>query len=319
MVHPERRSPSGTSPTPVRVALVGVGRWGANYLDVFAEIAGAKLVALCDRDPAALDRGAARISVDHTAGSLAELDRTSVDAVIIATPTDSHVRLACEAFEMGLHVLVEKPLAMTAADAATVAMAAERANRVLAVGYQMTHHPGHVALAHAVRGLGPIRHVRTVRFSVRRERQDPVLTALGPHDLATLTTLSNRSDFLCDGTDGDGINSLTARLRSAGTSLTAELQFGRGTPVRTTEVIAQDGTATLDEATGIVTVDGGDVFAGCQARPLDLQCADFIQKVTSGTRHHDAHLAGISRLMELVQTEILRVPREKWQPQASLG
>ena len=304
----------------VRLALVGVGRWGANYLDVFADFPGARLVALCDSDPAALIRGGKRVPVDTAVASLTGLDPAAVDAVIIATPTDSHVRLACEAFEMGFHVLVEKPLAMTAAEALAVVTASERAHRVLSVGYQMLHHPGHVALVREAAKLGPLRHIRTVRSSVRRERQDPVLLALGPHDLATLTVLSGRADFICDGTEGDGVSALTARLRSVGTGFTAELRFGRGAPLRVTEVVGRDGTASLDESTGVVTLNGGEVFAARTSRPLDLQCADFIAKIASGAyRVGRDHLAGISRLIELVQAEVSRPVHEDRALQLSPG
>ncbi len=299
---------------PVRFALVGVGRWGANYLDVFADFPGAELVALCDPDPVALSRGVKRKPVNSAVASLSGLRRADVDAVIIATPTDSHVRLASEAFEMGFHVLVEKPLAMTAVEALAVINAAERAERLLSVGYQMLHHPGHVALVREVAKLGPLRHIRTIRSSVRRERQDPVLLALGPHDLATLTVLSGRSDYVCDSTEGDGISTLTARLRSIGTGLTAELRFGRGTPLRLTEVVGRDGTASLDESSGIVTVNGAEVFAGCVSRPLDLQCADFVAKIASGAHRVADHLAGISRLIELVQAEVSRPVHDAARP-----
>lgn len=302
----------------LRMALVGVGRWGANYLGILgdsvdgvtATLGGthaAKLVALCDADPAALARAATRVRVPSAVRSLGELDPASVDAVIIATPTESHARLACEAFERGLHVLVEKPLAMTSAEALDVISAADAAGKVLAVGYQMLHHPAHVALVREAARLGPLRHVRTLRSSVRRERQDPVLVALGPHDLATLAVVSGRADFVCDGAEGDGVTSLTARLRSVGSGLTAELRFSRGTPVRITEVAGRDGTATLDEATGIVRVNGSEVFSAPHARPLDLQVADFVARIAEGAPAVGPEpLMAISRLLEVVQAEVAR-------------
>ena len=275
-------NPSGRR-DPVRCAVVGIGRWGAHYLKVLAETPGAELTALCDTSERARSLGVSTVPGAVSVARLADLDPEHLDAVVIATPTESHAELACEAFSKGFHVLVEKPLAVTAADASRVVGAARRAGKLIATGYQMVHHPGHRALVNAALALGPVQHLRTTRSSVSRERQDPLLHALAPHDLATFALLARQQNGeatpQCEGTTGDGYGELTAHLRSLGPrEFTAELRWSRGKPLRRTEIFFNEGSVCFDEASGEVTENGLNPrsFAGA---PLNLQCTEFIQTI----------------------------------------
>jgi predicted dehydrogenase len=112
-----------------RVALIGTGKVAvANHLPGLARRAGAALVALCDTNPAVLNEarrlsGIKRVWTDP----LACIREADVDAVIIATPNRVHHPLALAAIERGLHVLCEKPMALTLAQAREMAGAADRA------------------------------------------------------------------------------------------------------------------------------------------------------------------------------------------------
>lgn len=141
------------------VAVVGIGRWGKNLLRCFDERTG---VVAChhtgDRRNAAwvADRYP---SVDVTTDYDDVLDDPRVDAVVVATPIDTHADLARRALAADKHVFVEKPLAGTAADAADLVALADRRDRVLFVGYVFVHNPAIRELETAVGG-DSIRHVR---------------------------------------------------------------------------------------------------------------------------------------------------------------
>lgn len=284
MIRERVTNPSGRR-DPVRCAVVGIGRWGAHYLKVLAETPGAELASLCDTSERARAVALAALPTATAFARLCDLDPAGLDAVVIATPTESHAELACEAFSKGFHVLVEKPLAITAADALRVVSAARRAGRVIATGYQMVHHPGHRALVDAAMALGPVEHVRTTRSSLSRERQDPLLHALAPHDLATFALISRKQNGevapQCEGISGDGASELTAHLRSVGANeFTAELNWSRGKPLRRTEIFCANGSLCFDEASGEVTENGLNprTFTGA---PLNLQCMEFIQTIAN--------------------------------------
>lgn len=114
------------------VALIGYGYWGPNYARVVSAHKGMELVAVADSDPERL--AVARDHLGETAfyGDAREafLDN-SVDAVIIATPVESHAGLVRAALEAGKHVLCEKPLALGAGTVMELARVAEAHSRTL--------------------------------------------------------------------------------------------------------------------------------------------------------------------------------------------
>ena len=122
--------------------------------------------AVCGRDPAKVADAADRFGWDSTETDWSRLvDRDDVDLVDVCTPGDTHAEIAIAALDAGKHVLCEKPLANTVAEARAMATAAERASRhgVMAmVGFTYRRVPA-IALARrlvAEGRLGEIRHVR---------------------------------------------------------------------------------------------------------------------------------------------------------------
>ena len=108
----------------MRVGLIGLGSMGRNHLRVLGGLPGVRLAAIADPDGAAL----AAAAVDSGAAVFAEpmtmLAEADLDAVVIAAPTTSHLRLTLAAVERGIAVLVEKPLAATSAEADRIVAAA---------------------------------------------------------------------------------------------------------------------------------------------------------------------------------------------------
>jgi hypothetical protein len=115
------------------IVVAGVGRFGDLHVRVWTE-AGARVVGVVDTDPDRLAEVARRRNVPRTGADLgALLDEVRPDAVVIATDEASHPGLAITALEAGCHVFVEKPLALSAADAGRIAeVAAARGRQVVA-------------------------------------------------------------------------------------------------------------------------------------------------------------------------------------------
>ena len=159
----------------VRVAVVGAGYWGINHVRAFSRLANCTLVAVCDANEKALSRAhglapSARLEMNHRA----VLDAIDVDAVVLATPAVTHAPLALEALAAGKHVFVEKPLALSEADAERVVAAAAQAGRTLMVGHLMLYHPGYEKLRALVRGgeIGEIYYAYALRVNLGRLRTD---------------------------------------------------------------------------------------------------------------------------------------------------
>lgn len=128
-------------PDRLRVAIAGVGFIGPVHLRA-ARLAGGHIVGIAGSEPARARAAAAALDVDRVFDSSEALATDpGVDVVHICTPNHLHASLARLALTAGKHVVCEKPLATTAADAAELAALAERAGVVLSVPFVYRFHP----------------------------------------------------------------------------------------------------------------------------------------------------------------------------------
>jgi predicted dehydrogenase len=125
------------TPTPIRLGLIGCGYVSKYHLAASAAI-GVPIVAACDSKPEAAADVAARTGAKTYRDAEALMTSGTVDAVLIATPHLLHVPLANRALELGLHVLCEKPLAVSAGEADR-AIAAHAAQPGLAFAINFNH------------------------------------------------------------------------------------------------------------------------------------------------------------------------------------
>ncbi len=131
----------------LKVAAIGVGSLGRHHARNYAELAAegrVELVGVCDLNPAT----AADIAKQHNTTAFTDwrelLDK--VDAVSVATTTETHCEITCAFLERGVHVLVEKPIAMTLDEADKMIAAANSSGAKLMVGQLERFNPAMVAL-----------------------------------------------------------------------------------------------------------------------------------------------------------------------------
>jgi predicted dehydrogenase len=138
---------------PARIGVIGAGWWSwTAHLPSLARNPQADLVAICDPDPARVE---AAVREFGAAEGYTSLDRmlaeAGLDAVVVATPHSTHAQVVRAALEADVHVLVEKPLTVTADDAAALVRLAERRRLHLAVGLTYQYAPAAREAARAVR------------------------------------------------------------------------------------------------------------------------------------------------------------------------
>jgi predicted dehydrogenase len=120
----------------LRIAVIGAGHWGPNLIRNFHNHQTSEVAWVVDRDPARLELTRGRFPDIRTAAEpAAALGDPAVDAVVVATPTVTHYEQASAALRAGKHVLVEKPIATTVAEAEELCTLAESRNLVLMVGH----------------------------------------------------------------------------------------------------------------------------------------------------------------------------------------
>lgn len=135
-----------------RVLIAGLGNMGKSHALAHHNHPDAKVVGLVSRSKPSFENGLE--SYPHFTDFHTALAETKPDLAVIATYTDTHVDYAIAAMEAGAHVFVEKPLAMSVADAKRVVDTAKRLNRKLVVGYILRHHPSWQRLIAEARALG---------------------------------------------------------------------------------------------------------------------------------------------------------------------
>lgn len=131
----------------IRAAVIGVGSLGRHHARNFAELAAegrVDFVGICDANPETASQVAAQFGCESFAGWSELVDK--VDFVSIATPTETHCEIACAFLESGVHVLVEKPIALTLAEADNMIAAAKKSGAKLMVGQLERYNPAMVAL-----------------------------------------------------------------------------------------------------------------------------------------------------------------------------
>jgi predicted dehydrogenase len=179
--------------SPKRVALAGAGGWGRNIARNLGRLRGAVFAAVCDTDPqalAALDGTPASVRrVEDFAALIADPE---IDAVVVATPPETHHGLAASAIRSGKDVLVEKPLTLDPRDAEDLVRLAREHSRVLMVGHLLVYHPAVDLLRAVVRhgDLGDVHYLYFQRVNlgvIRREENS--LWSLAPHDVAVAIDL----------------------------------------------------------------------------------------------------------------------------------
>jgi predicted dehydrogenase len=181
----------------IRIGIIGAGYWGPNLIRCFQETPDCEVVYVCDRDPKKLDHICARFpKVIGTINDADVLCRERVDAVVIATPTKTHYRLAKRALEAGLHTFVEKPLATRSEECADLIDCAEANGCVLFVGHVFLYSAAVAKLKELVTGgeLGDIYYISSTRLNLGPVRHDVnALWDLAPHDTSIILELMGQS------------------------------------------------------------------------------------------------------------------------------
>jgi predicted dehydrogenase len=116
-----------TSLSKIKIAVIGVGVMGSHHVKDIHALANTELVAVCDIDHARADRFAQEFGVPAFYNHHEMLEKIELDAVLIATPHYDHPPISMDAFERGIHVLTEKPIAVHAKAAKEMKTAYEQA------------------------------------------------------------------------------------------------------------------------------------------------------------------------------------------------
>jgi len=268
-----------------KVALVGVGRWGKNLLRVFAERC--QVTACCNKDDPAVhewlkeEYPSIRGTFDY--GEI--LGDANIGAVIIATPIDTHAKLARQALEAGKHVFVEKPLATSVQDTRFLVDCATKKGLILFVGYLFLYHPA-LELIRALTKEDPIVYAKMVWTKFGTFGED-ILWNLVSHEISIALELFQAAPDTAAILHKKGIVTV-------GDTVVVHLGFGAGrecildvnrcanTKVKSVTIVTESGKAFLWENASVYKIVGGStaqLLCVKRQEPLALEADAFMHSL----------------------------------------
>lgn len=177
----------------LHVAVVGLGYWGPNLVRNFLKIPDVKVKIVCDITQERLNafrKDYPDISITDKYDDI--LQDETIDLVAIATPLNSHFLLSKKALLANKHVLIEKPMTETSAQAKELIKLAEKNKRILMVGHTFiyTHAVQKIKKIISKKTFGKFLYYDSTRINLGRLQADTnVIWDLAPHDLAILLYL----------------------------------------------------------------------------------------------------------------------------------
>ena len=187
-------SPGTPNPEPgtrayaarIRCGVVGVGSLGQHHARIYASLPGAELTGIYETD----DARAEAICAQHHCRRFATLEElgAACDAVSVVVPTDRHAAVALSLLARGCHLLIEKPLCASLAEAAEVLAAAQLHHRLVQVGHVEHFNPVMSFLEKAVTHPGYITAERLAPYQTRGTEVGVVLDLM-IHDIGIVLAL----------------------------------------------------------------------------------------------------------------------------------
>jgi len=175
--------------TEIRFGVIGAGYWGPHLIRNLSEIPGSKLTAIADLSTDRLRALQPRYPYAQMSADHRDVIQGEVDAIVIATPVNTHYALARDALMAGKHVLLEKPLTRSAEQAQELIRIADERGLVLMVGHTFEYNPAVIALKEIVDSgmVGRVLYIDAARLNLGQYRTDVnVLWDLAPHDISIM-------------------------------------------------------------------------------------------------------------------------------------
>lgn len=312
-------SGSPALPAAPRVAVVGCGYWGRNLVRNFQALGA--LAAIVEPSPEGQTAAAQLAPLAPRLTSLTEaLARPDIDAFALATPAATHAQLGLQVLAAGKDLLVEKPMALSVADARRLLAAAEQHRRILQVGHLLEYHPSFLKLRDWVEQgrLGRLLRLHSHRlgFGLVRTEED-ALWSLAPHDLSLILRLVGclPEAVSCQASHALGTprTDFVVSLLHFSEGLDAHLLSSWLHPVKEQKlvVVGDRGMAVFDDANPdykLAWFEQSVAWQGAQptlhkgpvqyepltpAEPLRLQCAAFLHAVATRTPSRTDGLSGL--------------------------
>lgn len=330
----------------IGIAVVGYGYWGPNIVRNFQEIEGAQVLVCCDLDEQRLAKVKQKYpSIRVTTDYEEILNDPKVDAVAIVTPVVTHYKFARAALEHGKHVLVEKPMAASVAEAEKLIELAAKHHLILMVNHTFIYTGAVRKMKEIIEkgDLGDLYYFDSVRINLGLIQRDVnVLWDLAPHDVAILGYLVNEppvsvcANGACH--TGNGIEDIAYLTVYFNSGLIAHFHNNWIAPAKIRTILvggskkmilyddmeASEKIKVYDKGIEVASTEAahnalisyrlGDMWAPRleQTEALRLVASEFVDSIESGRRPVTDGISGLNvvRILEASEMSIKRRGKE---------
>lgn len=179
----------------INVGVIGYGYWGPNLVRNFQALENCTVKVVCDKRETQFDKLAkAYPNIKRTSSIETIMADTAIDAVVIATPVNTHFEIAKNALSLGKNVLIEKPMTLKKDEALELINLAHKMNKVLMVDHTYLYTPAIQKIKSYIdQGIvGDLQYFDSTRINLGLFQNDVnVLWDLAPHDLSILFYLTS--------------------------------------------------------------------------------------------------------------------------------
>jgi predicted dehydrogenase len=312
----------------VTVGVVGCGYWGPNLIRNFNQLPGSSIKYCCDLDDGRLKHMKGLYPHAVMTNRFEDLvEDDEVDAVCVATPVSAHFPIAKACLEGGKHVLVEKPLASSIAEAEELTATADRVGKVLFTGHTFVYNAAVQKMRELIQAgeLGDMFYVSSIRVNLGLFQEDiNVIWDLAPHDISIMNYLfGGQPVTVCTYAKSyirKGIEDVAFLVLQYAEGVVAHIHVSwldpckirRTTLVGSKKMLVYDDTSPLEKIRvydkGVTIQPHYDTFGEFQlayrfgdiivpkindVEPLKTECGHFVECIRTGQRPRSDGAAGL--------------------------
>lgn len=313
----------------IAVGVIGCGYWGPNLVRNLSQLPVSKVKYCCDLEDKRLSHMKALYPQVTTTKRFQDLiDDPEIEAVAIATPVSTHFPLAKACLEGGKHVLVEKPLAGSIAEAEELNLVAEKHGLVLFAGHTFVYNAAVEKMKSLVEAgeLGEVFYITSTRVNLGLFQEDiNVIWDLAPHDISILNYILGREPVTVSTFARSyirpGIEDVAFVVLQYPRGVVAHIHVSwldpckirRTTLVGSKKMLVYDDTSTLEKIRvydkGVTIQPHYDTFGEFQlayrfgdiivpkindVEPLKMECIHFIECIRNGSSPRSNGRSGLS-------------------------
>ncbi len=177
----------------INLAIIGAGRWGKNHVKTANRLLSPGQITVCDFSEQAREIvSEINPHINFTSDFNSIINNSQINAIIIATPAETHFKIAKQALEAGKNVLVEKPITLVPEEAKELLNLSIKLNLKLMVGHVLLFHPAVLRIKNGIEKdeIGKLQYIYSNRLNLGAIRsEENALWSFAPHDIAIIQFL----------------------------------------------------------------------------------------------------------------------------------